>query len=98
MRLKKIYLRRFIQLVIILAIIFFAFKIVGSADTFNPESLCPFGGIQAISAYFITGSLACDMTTVQITLGILLLISAFLLGKLFCAYLCPLGFIAEKLG
>lgn len=98
MRIKLSLLRKSIQLAIIVAIALFAFKFAGKASTFNPESLCPFGGIQAISAYFITGSLACDMTTVQITLGILLLISAFLLGKLFCAYLCPLGFITEKLG
>lgn len=98
MKIKSSLLRPIIQLAIIVAIFLFAFKMVGKSSAFNPESLCPFGGMQALSSFIVTDTLACDMTTVQITLGILLVLSAFLIGKLFCAFLCPVGFVNELLG
>jgi polyferredoxin len=89
MKVKSSLLRTTVQLAIVFAITLFAL---------NPESLCPFGGVQALSSFIVSDTLACDMTTVQITLGVLLLLSAFLIGKLFCAFLCPVGFVSELLG
>jgi polyferredoxin len=98
MKIKSSLLRTTVLLAIVLAITLFAFKFVGKSSAFNPESLCPFGGMQALSSFIVTDTLACDMTTVQIALGVLLLLSAFLIGKLFCAFLCPVGFVNELLG
>ncbi len=62
------------------------------------EAYCPFGGIQALSSYLLNNSLACSMTTTQITMGIMLIVGIVLFSKLFCAYICPIGTISEWLG
>jgi len=62
------------------------------------EAYCPFGGMQSLAGYFSTHSLACSMTTVQIALGIALLLAAVLFSKLFCSYLCPIGTFTEWMG
>ena len=62
------------------------------------EAYCPFGGIQALSSFFLNNSLACTMTSAQIAMGIMLIIGILLFSKLFCAYICPIGTISEWLG
>lgn len=62
------------------------------------EAYCPFGGIQALSSFFLNNSLACTMTSAQIAMGVMLIIGIFLFSKLFCAYICPIGTISEWLG
>jgi len=69
----------------------------GRKGSFNPEAYCPYGGLQAFASFGVNHSLACDMSTAQITMGILLAISIILAGKLFCSYLCPVGFLDELL-
>ncbi len=62
------------------------------------EAFCPFGGMQSLASYFSSHSLACSMTTVQIALGLALLLSAVFFSKLFCSYICPIGTVTEWLG
>jgi polyferredoxin len=62
------------------------------------EAFCPFGGLQAAGSYITRGSLSCSMTSMQIMMGVMLLVGAFLFSKLFCAYLCPLGTLSEWIG
>ncbi len=62
------------------------------------EAYCPFGGVQALSSYFLNNSLACTMTTAQIGMGIMLIIGIILFSKLFCAFICPIGTISEWIG
>ena len=62
------------------------------------EAYCPFGGMQSLASYFSSHSLACSMTTVQIALGISLLLAVVLLSKLFCSYICPIGTFTEWIG
>lgn len=95
--LKTNWTRSLLQLSVLILIIVFTVKLFGFSKNANPEAYCPVGGIQTLSAFFVNDSLACDMTTVQISLGILLVMAVFLLGKLFCAYLCPLGYVSELL-
>jgi len=64
----------------------------------NFEAYCPFGGLQALSSYLVSGTLACSMTTVQIIMGLTLLVGVVLFSKLFCGYICPLGTFSEWLG
>lgn len=62
------------------------------------EAYCPFGGMQSLASYFSSHSLACSMTTVQIALGLALLLAVILFSKLFCSYVCPIGTTTEVLG
>jgi polyferredoxin len=62
------------------------------------EAYCPFGGMQSLASYFSSHSLACSMTTVQIALGITLLLTVILFSKLFCSYICPIGTFTEWMG
>ncbi len=62
------------------------------------EAFCPFGGMQSLASYFSSHSLACSMTTVQIALGIALLLAVVFFSKLFCSYICPIGTFSEWLG
>lgn len=64
----------------------------------NFETYCPFGGLQAWGTYLVRGSLPCSMTTIQIFMGATLMVGAFLLSKLFCGYICPLGTFSQWLG
>lgn len=62
------------------------------------EKYCPFGGLQALSTYLHSNSLACTMSMLQIMMGITLAVGVILFGRLFCGYLCPLGTVTELLG
>ncbi len=62
------------------------------------EAYCPFGGLQALGSYLTWDSLACTMTGTQIIMGILLAAGAMLFGKLFCAFICPVGTVSELIG
>ena len=62
------------------------------------EAYCPFGGVQALSSFFLNNSLACTMTSAQIAMGVMLIIGILLFSKLFCAFICPIGTISEWLG
>lgn len=41
------------------------------------EAYCPFGGIQALGSFFINNSLTCSMTSVQIIMGIFMMVGVF---------------------
>lgn len=91
--------RILMQWAVIAVILFLALR-SGMNDSFvaDFEAYCPFGGLQAIGSYLITGALACTMTSTQMVMGALLLIGVFLFSKLFCAYVCPVGTVSEFLG
>lgn len=67
-------------------------------NTVNIEAYCPFGGLQALTTYLNSKTLACNMSMNQIMMGVSLAIMVMLFSKLFCGYLCPLGMICEQLG
>ncbi len=62
------------------------------------ESYCPFGGISSWASKINQGTMACNMSEVQVAVGVTLLIGVFLVGKLFCSYVCPIGSVTEWLG
>ena len=94
---RKTNLYRLPFQIIILAIALFALIMSFFSNTFNPdvEAFCPFGGLQASMGYLVSNSLACSMTTRQISLGAMLIIGIILAGKLFCSHLCPIGTLSE---
>jgi ferredoxin len=64
----------------------------------NVEKYCPLGGMLAFGAKLYRGTLACNMTEGAMFMGAVLALGALAIGKLFCAYLCPLGTVTEWLG
>lgn len=71
---------------------------VDSQYTADFESYCPFGGLQAISSYLVSNTLACSMTSTQMAMGLALILCIILFSKLFCSYICPVGTFTEWLG
>jgi ferredoxin len=62
------------------------------------ESYCPFGGISSLGSKLNQGTMSCNMSEVQVILGVGLLIGAVIFGKLFCSYVCPIGTFTEWIG
>lgn len=83
------------------AIVFFlsglAAKIFPKMPAPDPETYCPAGGIQAFVTYLVRGSLPCSMSSLQIIVGLALVVGVILFSKLFCAYICPVGTIEDLL-
>lgn len=96
---KRNYPRIILQSGIIGLLIYMVFRnLFDKSYNADYEAYCPFGGMQAFGSYIKNGSLACSMTTTQIALGVTLLIAVIIFGKLFCAYICPIGTVTEWLG
>ena len=93
---RKNWFRHLIQWGTIIAIIIFLTKIFGN-ESADPEAYCPFGGLQTLATYLVAGSMACSMTATQIMMGVILALGVILFSKLFCGYLCPLGWGTEYL-
>ncbi len=70
-------------------------RIFSKAAEVDPEAYCPFGGIAALATYGARGSLPCSMNSVQIMMGIVLIIGVILFSKLFCGFLCPIGTVQD---
>ncbi len=63
----------------------------------NAERWCPFGGIEALYTYIHEGNFVCSLgvSNFYILGGILL--TALLLRRVFCGYVCPIGALSEWL-
>lgn len=97
---RKVNFYRLPFQIVILAILVFTLFITFFNPTANPdiEAFCPFGGLQATLGYLVTDSLACSMTTRQISLGAMLILGIILAGKLFCSHICPIGTLSGWVG
>ena len=73
------------------------FLLIPCKNPANPEAYCPMGGLQALTTFFIRGSLPCSMSMVQIVMGIILAAAVVLFSTLFRGYLCPLGTVQDLL-
>ncbi len=61
----------------------------------NAERWCPFGGVEALYAYFYEGDLLCSLGVSNLYILAAVLLSVLLLRRAFCAYVCPLGTVGE---
>lgn len=91
--------RLVIQLAVIAFMVFMGVRFYTDKNYFPDfEAYCPFGGVQALSSYFVNNSLACSMTSAQIVMGIALILVIVLVSKLFCSFICPIGTVSEWIG
>lgn len=90
----KNWLRYIIQASVLILLVFTLLGFFSESKA-DPEAYCPFGGLQSLATFLVNDSLACSMTTIQIMMGAILALGVILFGKLFCSYLCPMGFISE---
>ncbi|NTU95688.1 MAG: 4Fe-4S binding protein, partial [Bacteroidales bacterium] len=93
---RKNWFRHLLQWGTLAAIIIVLTKVLGN-ESADPEAYCPVGGIQTLGSYLVAGSMACSMTLTQIMMGVVLAVGVVLFSKLFCGYLCPLGWGSEYL-
>jgi polyferredoxin len=64
--------------------------------TASPEAYCPFGGLETLYKYIISGGSFVSHTHLSnLVLAAAVLISALLLRSAFCGWICPLGFIQD---
>ena len=94
---KKNWPKYLLQWGVLAALVVFLTGIIPSKESADPEAYCPVGGLQALTTWFVSGSLPCSMTTLQIVMGIALAAAVILFSKLFCGYLCPIGTVEDLL-
>lgn len=96
---RKLKLRQIGQWTLFIVLLFFWIRtIFYKSFFFDFEACCPFGGIQAITTYFVNGALACSMEAMQVVMGAILVLSTIVVSKLFCGYVCPIGTFSEGIG
>ncbi|MBN1352972.1 4Fe-4S binding protein [candidate division KSB1 bacterium] len=62
------------------------------------ETFCPMGGLLSFGSYLYQETMACSMSSDGVFMAFALIIGALLIGKLFCSYFCPIGYVTEWLG
>lgn len=62
------------------------------------ERYCPAGGLASFSGQLVNGRMSCSMSAVNIFLFLAAALGVVLMGRLFCAFVCPLGTVSEALG
>jgi len=98
-KLKTNPFRLFFQLTILGLLAYMGIRYFVDKNYFpDYEAYCPFGGIQALSSYLVNNTLACSMTSLQIVIGLALIVLIVIVSKLFCSYICPIGTVSEWLG
>lgn len=94
---RNVSLAFFFILVTVVAIRHFIYE-GGLAGTASIDAICPFGGLESLYTYFMTGNMVPRvMISSFIVLGALVA-TAVLFRKSFCGYICPFGTIQEYVG
>jgi polyferredoxin len=93
--------RRYVQLAFAAFITYVTFvhTIAGEGAgnvTPSPEAYCPFGGLETLYKYVISGGSFVSHTHLSnLVLAIAVLVVALLLRSAFCGWICPLGFVQD---
>ena len=86
-------MRRMVQAGFLAATLIGVFAVRG-----NAERWCPFGGVEALPAYWAAGNMVCSLGVSNFFALAALLASVLVLRRAFCGYLCPIGTISEWTG
>ena len=62
------------------------------------ETYCPRGGILAFGTKLQQGTMPCNISDVAVFMALGLFVGALAMGKLFCSFICPVGFLTEWFG
>ena len=62
------------------------------------ETYCPMGGVLAFGTKINQGTMPCNMSDVAVFMALALFVGALAIGKLFCSFICPVGFLTEWFG
>lgn len=98
-KIKVLQVRRAIQA----AFVAFAFYIglrrfvVGGGASGAPslDAFCPFGAVETFWSWFTTGSFLRSTNTANMVILAAVLVTALLMGRAFCGWMCPLGAVQE---
>jgi polyferredoxin len=64
--------------------------------TASPEAYCPFGGLESLYKFIVTGGKTVPHTHLSnMVMLVAVLVTALLLRSAFCGWICPLGFIQD---
>jgi NAD-dependent dihydropyrimidine dehydrogenase PreA subunit len=91
MKLKNM-IRLILQLIVLVMVIIAVIRIT------DVEAYCPLGGFLSIGSRLVHGTSSCQMSETQMFLGVALILAVLIIGKLFCAHVCPIGTVTEWLG
>ena len=87
------WLRRVIQGAFLCLVLVGVFVVGG-----HVEAWCPFGGVEAAGQWLREGSFPCSLGVINFFAFGGVVLSALLLRRAFCGYLCPLGTMFEASG
>ncbi len=96
-------LRRLVQFAFAAFIAYVTIIHVAAGDsagniTASPEAYCPFGGLETLYKYITSGgSYVAHTHLSNLVVAIAVLLTALLLRSAFCGWICPLGFIQDRL-
>jgi len=68
-----------------------------AAGAASVDALCPFGGLETLLTWAMTGNLISKTHPSNLVLGIGLLIGTLLVGNAFCGWICPFGAVQDAL-
>lgn len=70
---------------------------VAASKTPSVDALCPFGAVETLITWLMTGNYISKIHTSNMILGGALLISVLLVGNAFCGWICPFGTVQDGL-
>lgn len=98
---KVIVLRRVIQAAFLIFVLFVGARHLwlGSGPTGAPsfDAYCPFGGVETLWSLITTGTFLRKLHPSNLILLAATLLSAIVVGRAFCGWICPLGSVQEWL-
>ena len=65
--------------------------------TASVDALCPFGAVETLATWIMTGAMISKIHPSNLVLGLALLVGTLLVGNAFCGWICPFGAIQDAL-
>lgn len=91
-------LRRLVQMAVIAAAIYTGARLFWGLGLTTVEKYCPMGGLATAWSLIFRQRFSCATGEFNFALAIALLLSALLVRKAFCSWICPIGTVSELVG